>query len=52
MGGQSGNMAPEVSALMSAADEEEWAWDGLFQTVDELSNKSGGGRNSKRPLSH
>lgn len=35
-------MVQEVSALMGAADEEEWARAGLFNTVDELSFKSVG----------
>lgn len=40
--GQSRNMVQEVSALMGAADEEEWARAGLFNTVDELGFKSVG----------
>lgn len=36
-------MAPEVNALMGAADEVEWEWAGLFKKVDELSTKFGVG---------
>jgi hypothetical protein len=42
-------MGLEISALMSTADEEEWARDGIFHIIDELSNKLEGGRNLSEP---
>jgi hypothetical protein len=36
-------LAHEVSALMGAADEAVWEWEGLFTSVDELCKLKGGG---------
>jgi hypothetical protein len=45
-------MSLEISALMGAANEEEWERVGLFSTVDKLCMNTSGGGNLNEPLIH
>jgi hypothetical protein len=43
-------MEHEVSGLLGASDEEDWDWEGLFKTVDELCELKAGQRPLINPL--